>query len=200
VRRMKKYQITEWCHHFMENHVEEGDFCIDATAGNGNDTLFLCQLVGETGKVLAFDIQKKAVEHTKQRLSDAKMAERAAVLLESHTNMYKYAKRESVSCIVFNFGYLPGGDHQLSTQADTSIEAIRQGLELLKVGGMMSLCIYSGGDSGFQERDAILSFLKSLDTKRYLVILSSYYNRPNNPPIPVMILKLKSDEAIHGKM
>lgn len=196
MRRMKKYQITEWCHHFMENHVEEGDFCIDATAGNGNDTLFLCQLVGETGKVLAFDIQKKAVEYTKQRLSDAKMAERAEVLLESHTNMYKYAKRESVSCIVFNFGYLPGGDHQLSTQADTSIEAIRQGLELLKVGGMMSLCIYSGGDSGFQERDAILSFLKSLDTKRYLVILSSYYNRPNNPPIPVMILKLKSDEAV----
>ena len=196
MRRMKKYQITEWCHHFMENHVEEGDFCIDATAGNGNDTLFLCQLVGETGKVLAFDIQKKAVEHTKQRLSDAKMAERAEVLLESHTNMYKYAKRESVSCIVFNFGYLPGGDHQLSTQADTSIEAICQGLELLKVGGMMSLCIYSGGDSGFQERDAILSFLKSLDTKRYLVILSSYYNRPNNPPIPVMILKLKSDEAV----
>lgn len=200
MRRMKKYQITEWCHHFMENHVEEGDFCIDATAGNGNDTLFLCQLVGVTGKVLAFDIQKKAVEHTKQRLSDAKMAERAEVLLESHTNMHKYVKRESVSCIVFNFGYLPGGDHQLSTQADTSIEAIRQGLELLKVGGMMSLCIYSGGDSGFQERDAILSFLKSLDTKRYLVILSSYYNRPNNPPIPVIILKLKSDEAIHGKM
>lgn len=197
---MKKYQITEWCHHFMENHVKEGDFCIDATAGNGNDTLFLCQLVGETGKVLAFDIQKEAVEHTKQRLSDAGIEEWAQVLLDSHTNMYKYVKRESVDCIVFNFGYLPGGDHQLATKADTSVEAIRQGLELLKVGGMMSLCIYSGGDSGFQERDAILSFLKSLDTKRYLVILSAYYNRPNNPPIPVMILKLKSDEAIRGNI
>lgn len=200
MRRMKKYQITEWCHHFMENHVKEGDFCIDATAGNGNDTLFLCQLVGETGKVLAFDIQKEAVEHTKQRLSDAGIEEWAQVLLDSHTNMYKYVKRESVDCIVFNFGYLPGGDHQLATKADTSVEAIRQGLELLKVGGMMSLCIYSGGDSGFQERDAILSFLKSLDTKRYLVILSAYYNRPNNPPIPVMILKLKSDEAIRGNI
>lgn len=200
MRRMKKYQITEWCHHFMENHVKEGDFCIDATAGNGNDTLFLCQLVGETGKVLAFDIQKEAVEHTKQRLSDAGIEERAQVLLDSHTNMYQYVKRESVDCIVFNFGYLPGGNHQLATKADTSVEAIRQGLELLKVGGMMSLCIYSGGDSGFQERDAILSFLKSLDTKRYLVILSAYYNRPNNPPIPVMILKLKSDAAIRGNI
>ena len=111
--------------------------------------------------------------------------------------MQKYAKEETVDCIVFNFGYLPGGDHQLATKADTSIEAIRQGLRLLKVGGMMSLCIYSGGDSGFEERDEILSFLKLLDTKYYLVILSSYYNRPNHPPIPVMILKLKSDVAIH---
>ena len=47
MREMKRYQITEWCHHFMENHVKEGDLCIDATAGNGNDTLFLCELVGE---------------------------------------------------------------------------------------------------------------------------------------------------------
>ena len=54
----------------------------------------------------------------------------------------------------------------------------------------MSLCIYSGGDSGFEERDALLDYLKQLDTKKYLVILSSYYNRPNNPPIPVLIQKL----------
>lgn len=177
--------------------MKEGDLCIDATAGNGNDTLFLCELVGECGRVLAFDIQKEAVENTKKRILEHQMEKRADVFLESHTKMQKYAKEETVDCIVFNFGYLPGGDHQLATKADTSIEAIRQGLRLLKVGGMMSLCIYSGGDSGFEERDAILSFLKCLDTKYYLVILSSYYNRPNHPPIPVMILKLKSDVAIH---
>ena len=153
--------------------------------------------VGECGRVLAFDIQKEAVENTKKRILEHQMEKRADVFLESHTKMRKYAKEETVDCIVFNFGYLPGGDHQLATKADTSIEAIRQGLRLLKVGGMMSLCIYSGGDSGFEERDAILSFLKFLDTKYYLVILSSYYNRPNHPPIPVMILKLKSDVAIH---
>ena len=54
----------------------------------------------------------------------------------------------------------------------------------------MSLCIYSGGDSGFEERDTLLSYLKELDSKKYLVILSSYYNRPKNPPIPVLIWKL----------
>lgn len=187
---MKNYQITEWCHHFIREHVKAGDLCIDATAGNGNDTLLLCELVGEQGKVIAFDIQEEAVENTKKRLEERGISKRAEVLLESHTNMSRYAEADSVSCIVFNFGYLPGGDHSLATKKDTSIAAIHEGLRLLKKGGMMSLCIYSGGDSGFEERDAILEELKQLEPKRYLVILSEYYNRPNNPPIPVMIVKL----------
>ena len=187
---MKNYQITEWCHHFIREHVKQGDICIDATAGNGNDTQLLCELVGEHGKVFAFDIQEKAVQHTKERLEQAKLLPRAEVLLESHVNMKHYVEEDAISCIVFNFGYLPGGDHSLATRKDTSIQAIHEGLTLLKKGGMMSLCIYSGGDSGFEERDAILEELKNLDSKRYLVIMSSYYNRPNNPPIPVLIMKV----------
>lgn len=187
---MKRYQITEWCHHFIKDHVKEGNCCIDATAGNGNDTLVLCELVGETGKVIAFDIQEEAIANTKKRLAEHGVLERAEVVLESHVNMGKYAEADSVSCITFNFGYLPGGDHALATKKDSSIAAIHEGLRLLKKCGMMSLCIYSGGDSGFEERDAILAELKTLDAKKYLVILSEYYNRPNNPPIPVMIIKL----------
>ena len=64
-----------------------------------------------------------------------------------------------------------------------------QALTLLKKGGMISLCIYSGGDSGFEERDQILDWLKNLDSHQYLVIKSDYYNRPNNPPIPVLVIK-----------
>ena len=187
---MKNYQITEWCHHFICEHVKPGDICIDATAGNGNDTQLLCELVGEQGKVFAFDIQEQAVQYTKERLEQSNLSHRAEVLLDSHVNMRNYVAEDSASCIVFNFGYLPGGDHSLATRKETSIQAIYEGLKLIKKGGMMSLCIYSGGDSGFEERDAILEELKNIDSKRYLVIMSSYYNRPNNPPIPVLIMKV----------
>lgn len=187
---MKNYQITEWCHHFIREHVKEGDFCIDATAGNGNDTQVLCELVGDAGKVLAFDVQEQAISNTKARLQKLGLSERAEVILDSHANMENYAKSDTVSCIVFNFGYLPGGDHNLATRAESSIKAIHAGLRLLKKGGIMSLCIYSGGDSGFEEKDAILEELKMLDGKQYLVIKSDYYNRPNNPPIPVLVVKL----------
>ena len=186
---MKNYQITQWCANFIRQQVQEGDFCIDATMGNGNDTLLLTQLCGKSGKVLAFDIQKQALETTKKKLTAAHVPENYKLLLESHANMAEYANPDSVSCIVFNFGYLPGGDHTLATRVETSIEALTQSLTLLKKGGMISLCIYSGGDSGFEERDQILAWLKELDSRKYLVIKSDYYNRPNNPPIPVLIIK-----------
>ena len=184
------YQITQWCHHFIAQQVKPGDLCIDATMGNGHDTELLCRLAGPNGKVLAFDIQELALTNTQKRLQDAEVPDNYRLILNSHSYMDQYADTDSVSCITFNFGYLPGGDHALATRPDTSIQAIEQGLSLLKKDGLMSLCIYSGGDSGFEERDALLAFLKELNPKKYLVILSSYYNRPKNPPIPVLIRKL----------
>jgi len=182
------YQITSYIQHFIQEHVKEGDFCIDATAGNGNDTLFLCQLTGKSGKVLAFDIQKIALDCTKKLLG--KHGCRAELIMDTHVNMGKYVKKETVDCIVFNFGYLPKGNHAICTKPESSIAAIEAGLSLLKKDGIMTLCIYSGGDSGFQEKDVLLSYLKTLDFKKYLVIVSSYYNRPNCPPIPVIIQKI----------
>ena len=157
--------------------------------GNGNDTILLSSLCKETGHVYAFDIQEQALAHTRQRLLDADAPQNYTLLLESHTNIDHYVQPESVSCIVFNLGYLPGGDHTKATQASSSIEALTRSLSLLKKGGLISLCIYSGGDSGFEERDAVLSWLKNLDSHKYLVIRSDYYNRPNNPPIPVLIIR-----------
>ena len=111
--------------------------------------------------------------------------------MRPHENMDVYAEEETVSCITFNLGYLPGGDHSVATRADSSKRAVESGLTLLKKGGLMTICIYSGGDTGFQERDAMLSFIRQLDPHKYLVIQSEYVNRPNNPPIPVLIIKLQ---------
>ncbi|MDC7288413.1 methyltransferase domain-containing protein [Blautia schinkii] len=187
---MENYQITRWCAQFIRQQVQEGDLCIDATMGNGNDTLLLSQLCGETGRVLAFDIQNKALKSTEERLHKHDTPHNYKLILDSHTNLENYAEPGSVSCIVFNFGYLPGGSHELCTKPDSSLCALTQALTLLQKGGLLSLCIYSGGDSGFEERDAILSWLKQLDPHSFLVIKSEYYNRPNHPPIPVLVIKL----------
>ena len=186
---MESYQITGWCRHFMEEQVKPGDICIGATAGDGSETRTLCRLAGEKGKVYAFDIQKAALEKTGRRLEAEGL--RAELILDGHEHMEKYVKEKGeVSCIVFNFGYLPGGSHSLATRADTSIRAVEAGLSLLKKGGLMSLCIYSGGDSGFEEKEALLAWLKHLDGRRYLVIKSEYYNRPNHPPVPVLVIRV----------
>lgn len=188
---MKNLQITAYTQHFIRQQVMLGDICIDATMGNGNDTALLSQLAGKRGRVLAFDIQKQALEHTEERLKRDNCPENYQLLLESHENMDVYAEAETVSCITFNLGYLPGGDHSVATRADSSKRAVESGLKLLKKGGLMTLCIYSGGDTGYQERDEMLVFIRQLDPHKYLVILSEYANRPNDPPIPVLIIKLQ---------
>lgn len=176
-------------HHLMSQYIKAGDCCIDATAGRGFDTVFLCELVGEQGEVIAFDIQKEAVASTKALLAEKNL--KATVYLESHENMTKYKTAESVDGIMFNFGYLPGGDHSICTHAESSIAAIECGLTLLKKKGVMSLCIYHGGDTGFEEKNALMAYLKTLDTKKYTVIVSELYNRPNYPPLSVIITKDK---------
>lgn len=188
------YQIMDWCRYFIEMQVKSGDLCIDATMGNGHDTELLCRLAGETGRVLAFDIQNTALQNTEKRLRETGVPENYRLILDSHSHMSHYADANTVSCIIFNLGYLPGGDHTLATRPDTTIAAVMQGLSLLKKDGLLSLCIYSGKDTGFEERDRLLSCLKELDPSRYLVILSSWYNRRNHPPIPVLIKKLYESE------
>ena len=187
---MNNYQITSWVHHFLEDHVQPGDICIDATMGNGNDTALLSKLAGERGRVVAFDIQQMALDNTKEKLEKQGCPKNYELVLVSHENMGEYAEENTVSCITFNLGYLPGGDHAKATKGESSIRAIETGLKLLKKKGLMTVCIYSGGDSGFEEKEAVLSYIKGLNAKEFLVIVSEYANRPNNPPIPVLIIKM----------
>ncbi len=185
----KRIAITGWCHDRIKSLVKNPVLSIDATAGTGRDTIFLCELAGRTGRVIALDIQPQAVEQTKKRLIENKMEERAAVFLDSHEHIDRYAEPETVSLIMFNLGYLPGGDHRLATKGPTTIRALEKGLKLLHGGGVVSLLIYSGGDSGFEEKNQVLAWIKTLPPDQYTVILESFYNKPNHPPLPVYIIK-----------
>ncbi len=171
------------------SRVSEGDICIDATAGRGNDTAFLCDLVGESGKVTAFDIQSDAIESTRKLLCEKGLSGRAELVLDSHINMDKYADEGTVSCITFNFGWLPGGDHTVHTNKDTSLEAVKKALRLIKKGGLISMILYYGRDTGFEEKVALLEFVKTIDSDEYTVITAEFSNRPNCPPIPIFIIR-----------
>ena len=103
--------------------------------------------------------------------------------------MEKYADKGTVSCITFNFGWLPGGDHKIHTLKETSIEAIKQALELIKDGGLISMILYYGRDTGFEEKDAILEYLPTIDSEKYTVLEMPFVNRPNCPPIPIIIFR-----------
>ena len=176
-------------HDFIARHVKPGDFCIDATAGRGHDAAFLCSLVGEGGRVLAFDIQQAAVESTSALLRERGYDKIGRAVLDSHANMAAYAEPGTVDCIVFNFGWLPGGDHSVNTRAESSIAALEAGLTLLRPGGVMSLCIYYGRDTGYAERDALLAWLSALDCRTISVLCCNFINRPNDPPIPIFLFK-----------
>lgn len=175
-------------HEFLKRTVQPGARCIDATAGKGRDTALLCRLVGDTGSVLAFDIQPQAVEQTRKLLEQEGLHQ-ATVILDSHSNMEVYAPAGSIDCIVFNFGRLPGGDPSIFTTAQTSIPAVEAGLRLLRPGGVMSLSIYYGGANGYDERDALLAYLAGIDDRQASVLLSSWHNRPNDPPLSVFLWK-----------
>lgn len=188
---MRSLQITDWCHAIFQTFVLRDGVYVDATMGKGRDTLFLCRLAGEKGQVWAFDIQEEALKLTGSLLEMEGMSGRARLILCGHEHMDRYLAPESVDGICFNFGYLPGGDHRIATQAETSVAAVEQGLRLLKPGGVMSLCIYSGGDTGFAEKEALLGYLKKLPSEAYTVILSPYYNRRGDPPLPVFVFRQK---------
>ena len=174
-------------HHFLRRQVKPGAFCIDATAGKGRDTALLCRLAGPEGRVLAFDVQEEAVAQTRALLDAEGLT--AEVVLDSHANMARYAAPESVDCIVFNFGRLPGGDPKIFTTAASSLPAIDAGLNLLRSGGVMALALYYGKENGYDEKNAILAHLKSLNDRLFTVLACDWLNRKHDPPLPILIWK-----------
>ena len=182
-----KYQITTMVHEFIKDFIKKDDICLDLTVGKGQDALFLLNLIPE-GYLYAFDIQKEAIACSEALLGNS--FSNYQLINDSHSNLCRYVDKE-IGCAVLNLGYLPNGDHSINTSADTTIEAIKQAVSLLRVDGIISICFYPGTETGKEEMDSVLNYLKTLDSGKYLVIVNQFYNRPNNPPTPAYIIRTK---------
>lgn len=165
----------------LRRAVEPGDTVVDATMGNGHDTLFLCELVGEQGKAYAFDVQAQAVENTRKRLAEEGVLDRAALFCLGHEHMAEQV-REPVAAAVFNLGWLPGGDHSVTTHWETTRQAVDAALRLLKPRGVLVICAYPGHAEGDRERQALMDMLAALPPQQYNVLWHKFLNAGPGAP------------------
>lgn len=186
---MKLQRVLQYAQFLLKETVETGDIVVDATAGNGYDTTFLAQLVGENGHVYAFDVQQQAIEATNKRLTEAGMADRVSAILDGHENVAQYVQKP-ISAAIFNLGYLPGSEHQIITKPNTTLQAIESLLNLLKVGGMIVLVIYYGHEGGKEERDQVIEYVSSLPQKKVHVLRYEFINQKNDPPFVIALEKV----------
>ncbi len=136
--------------------IRPGDLVIDATAGNGHDTVFLAECVGPEGKVLAFDVQEAALDSAKSRVGELGWVE---FFHESHAKMAEHAAAGSVTVIMFNLGYLPGENHELTTESNETLAALEVASHLLKAGGVLSVICYPGHPAGAAEAAAVEAWM-----------------------------------------
>jgi predicted O-methyltransferase YrrM len=153
-------------HLFLGTFLRDGHHAVDATCGNGNDTLLLAQLVGRCGHVWGFDIQREAIVETGRRLVDAELMERTTLLHAGHEALAQHIT-VPLQAVVFNLGYLPGGDRSVITRPDTTVTALQQSLPLLSSGGIVLVTIYPGHCGGPEEQSAIEAWAGELQPRDY---------------------------------
>ncbi|MBQ8508197.1 MAG: SAM-dependent methyltransferase [Clostridia bacterium] len=178
-----------WAAEIIEKALYPGATAVDATLGNGHDALWLCGLVGENGRVYGFDVQAEAVENSRARLEGAGMEERARLILDGHQNMGNYVAAGSADAVMFNLGWLPGAEHGVTTQTETTLRAVNAALDALKEDGVMTICIYPGHEEGAREREALLGWAKGLNEREYDAMLRCYLNQSKDPPLMIAVKK-----------
>ncbi len=152
---------TELAWTLLRGAVQAGDLVIDATAGNGHDTLFLAECVGENGRVLAYDVQEAAIHFASERVAAVGFSSRVEFHQESHAAMASHAPPGSVAAVMFNLGYLPGDDHQITTESVETLAALDGAALVLKPGGVISVVCYPGHEAGAVEASAVEAWMNS---------------------------------------
>ena len=155
-------KLTEIVHARLADHLQAGDLVIDATAGNGHDTCFLAEKVGASGRVVAIDIQEAALAGTRLRLEAASLAGRVALVLGDHAQHLDglaHTQPSSAAAVIFNLGYLPGGDKSITTAADNTRLALNSARVLLQPGGLLCVTAYRGHLGGPEEAAAVETWM-----------------------------------------
>jgi len=173
----------------VKRAVIAGDTVVDATCGNGHDTLFLAQLDG-IEEILAFDIADRAIENTARLLEENSLSERVTLYQENFKLIPEYIKKPA-GAVMFNLGYLPGAGLETATRAEDSSLAIKSVLPLLRVGGVLTAVCYPGHPGGSEEARQVAGVMNSLDQKEFEVVEMKFVNQINNPPVLMVVHKLK---------
>jgi ribosomal protein L11 methylase PrmA len=168
------------CHDYLRKHLKPGNIAIDATVGNGKDTLFLAGLVGRKGLVYGFDIQENAIANTRELLLTNGYSNNIKLFLAGHENMDLYI-RDQVDAIIFNLGFLPGGDKKTKTLPEKTVMAVDKGINLLNSGGIICIVIYAGHEGGSEEQELLEEYVQNLDKKTYRAVKLYLLNRKQAP-------------------
>ncbi|TXG75985.1 methyltransferase domain-containing protein [Candidatus Dojkabacteria bacterium] len=167
-------------HSLWSGHLAPDGLAVDATCGNGHDTLVLSRMLPK-GKVFAFDIQKQAIENTRLLLEEHKTLDRVELFQQSHAEWK--GEFEPPHLIVYNLGYLPRSDKIITTLVETTIKSVQTGLEILLDGGALSIMCYPGHAEGEREEKALLDFLSTLPSSEWTVCHHHFPNRPKSPSL-----------------
>lgn len=140
---------------------------VDATAGNGHDTLFLARLARTIrGEVLAFDIQQEALDATQGLLTAESLA--ARLVCASHARLLEYVSG-NVAAVMFNLGFWPGSDKTVVTRAEHTLAALRVAADVLLAHGVISVHAYTGHPGGLEEAESVRAWARSLPRKHWRV-------------------------------
>ena len=166
---------------FILSHLKEGDVCADFTMGNGHDTAFLSNTVGENGKVYAFDIQEKALISTRETLKKENCPDNCVLIHDSHHNSKKYIT-EKIKAGMFNLGYMPGsGNKALTTKRETTLPAVKNAIELLDNDGILLIAVYPGHEEGYYEGLELEDYLKTVSRFEMSISKFQIVNSPTSP-------------------
>ncbi|MGO4937067.1 tRNA (mnm(5)s(2)U34)-methyltransferase [Fundicoccus sp. Sow4_H7] len=173
-------------------HFPKGQF-IDATLGNGHDSLYLMQHPDFKGSLLAFDIQEQALETSQAKINQINTtATNHQFILDSHANIEQYLENDAqIHGAIFNLGYLPKGDHSITTRADSTMEALEKMQRYLVKGGKIIVVVYPGHPEGQIEKERLLQKLPSWPQTFFQVLQYQLINQANNPPFVLVIERIK---------